>query len=115
MPPDAGGARHLIVVGASAGGVEALTALVRELPERLPAALAIVLHVAPSGTSVLPAILDRTGPIPVRAAADGEPISARRVYVAPPDRHLVIEDGAFALRHGPRDNGHRPAIDQLFC
>src|SRR3954452_12665610 len=114
MPPDAGGARRLIVVGASAGGVEALTALVRELPERLPAALAIVLHVAPSGTSVLPAILDRAGRIPVRAAAHGDPITAGRVYVAPPNLHLVIEDDAFALRHGPRENGHRPAIGRLF-
>jgi two-component system chemotaxis response regulator CheB len=114
MPPDAGGARRLIVVGASAGGVEALTALVRELPERLPAALAIVLHVAPSGTSVLPAILNRAGRMTVRAAVDGDVFREGCIYVAPPDLHLEVEDGRLALRHGPRENAHRPAVDRLF-
>jgi two-component system chemotaxis response regulator CheB len=107
-------ARCLIVVGASAGGVEALGQLVAALPDDLPAAVAVVLHMAASGTSVLPAILDRAATLPTRAATDGEPICAGRVYVAPPNVHLVVEDSTFALRHGPRENGHRPAIDRLF-
>jgi two-component system chemotaxis response regulator CheB len=104
----------LIVVGASAGGVEALSELVRGLPADLPAAVAIVLHVAPAGTSVLPAILNRAGELEARAARDGDRIRPGRIYVAPPDRHLVVEDGMLALRHGPRENGHRPAVDRLF-
>jgi two-component system, chemotaxis family, protein-glutamate methylesterase/glutaminase len=105
---------RLIVVGASAGGVEALTELVGALPEDLGAAIAVVLHVAPLGTSVLPAILDRAGAMSARAARDGDAVRPGCVFVAPPDRHLEVEDGTFALRHGPRENGHRPAVDRLF-
>jgi two-component system chemotaxis response regulator CheB len=114
MTLEAAGARCLIVVGASAGGVEALKALVRELPESLGAALAIVLHVAPSGRSVLPAILNRAGRMNARAAADGDVLHEGCIYVAPPDFHLVVADGRLALEHGPRENGHRPAVDRLF-
>src|SRR3954447_2150986 len=105
---------RLIVIGASAGGVEALPALVRALPADLPAAVAIVLHVPASGTSVLPAILARSGEIAVQAAEHGAPVEPGCVVVAPPDRHLVVADGRYALLHGPRENGHRPAIDRLF-
>src|SRR3954471_15701341 len=114
MSPADDPASCLIVVGASAGGVEALSRLVAELPEDFPAALAIVLHVAPSGTSLLPEILDRASLLPVRAARDGDAVAVGCVLVAPPDRHLVVGDGSFILRHGPRENGHRPAIDVLF-
>src|SRR3954452_7231757 len=106
---------RLIVVGASAGGVEALTALVRALPADFPAAVAIVLHVASSGTSLLPAILGRAGSIRVQAARDGQAVEAGCVVVAPPDQHLTVLDGQYLLRHGPRENGHRPAIDPLFA
>ena len=105
----------LIVIGASAGGVEALSDLVADLPGELAAALAVVMHVAPSGTSVLPAILERAGKLSVRSAGHGVPIEPGCVYVAPPDQHLIVEDGTLALRHGPRENGHRPAIDPLFA
>ena len=106
---------RLIVIGASAGGVEALTRLVRALPADFPAAVAIVLHISSSGTSVLPAILGRAGAIEVRAATDGQAIEAGCVVVAPPDQHLMVLDGHYVLRHGPRENGHRPAIDPLFA
>src|SRR3954447_448751 len=106
---------RLIVIGASAGGVEALTELVRALPRDLRAAVAIVLHVAPSGTSVLAAILGRVGTIAVRTAADGQAIEPGCVVVAPPDQHLMVLDGHYVLRHGPRENGHRPAVDPLFA
>jgi two-component system chemotaxis response regulator CheB len=107
-------ARELVVVGASAGGVEALREVVGSLPEDLPAAVLVVLHVAPDAHSVLPSILRRAGRLPVEHAADGQRIQPGHVYVAPPNYHLVVRDGLLALGSGPRENGHRPAIDPLF-
>ncbi len=104
----------IVVVGASAGGVEALGRLVRSLPPELPAALFVVLHVPPSATSALPSILDRQGPLHAAHARDGEPIRHSRIYVAPPDMHLLVGESAVRLSHGPRENGHRPAIDPMF-
>lgn len=75
--------RDIIVIGASAGGVEALTALVRLLPSDLPAALFIVIHLPPYGRTVLPEILQRIGQLPAALAIDGEPIQAGKIYVAP--------------------------------
>jgi two-component system chemotaxis response regulator CheB len=105
---------RLVVVGASAGGVEALSRLVAALPEALPAAVLVVLHVAAGAPSVMPQILARAGALTVRAVEDGETIRAGRVYVAPPDQHLVVEGRRVSLVRGPRENGHRPAIDPLF-
>jgi two-component system chemotaxis response regulator CheB len=95
--------------------VEALAAIVGALPKGFPAAIAVVLHVAPSGTSVLPAILDRAGALPARAAHDGAELTGGHIFVAPPDQHVLVADGRLTLRHGPRENGHRPAIDPLFA
>lgn len=105
----------LVVVGASAGGVEALSQLVRGLPADLPAAVLVVLHVSPDAPDVLPRILAGAGgSLPVRPATDGEPIRTGYVYVAPPDAHLLVADERLAVVGGPRENGHRPAIDPLF-
>ena len=105
----------IIVVGASAGGVEALGELVSLLPADLPAAVFIVLHIPAYGTSVLPGILSRRGPLPAVHPADGEAIRQGRIYVAPPDHHLLLEkDGTVRLTRGPHENGHRPAVDTLF-
>jgi two-component system, chemotaxis family, protein-glutamate methylesterase/glutaminase len=104
----------IIVVGTSIGGVEALTRLVRGLPADLPAALFVVSHVPPEGTSILPEILRREGPLPAAHAQDGEPVQHGRVYVAPPDRHLLLQDDRVRLPRGPRENHFRPAVDPLF-
>lgn len=116
MPDDTAPSGHdIIVVGASAGGVEALGELVSQLPADLPAAVFIVLHIPAYGASVLPGILSRRGPLPAAHPADGEPIRHGRIYVAPPDHHLLVEkDGTVRLTRGPHENGHRPAVDTLF-
>jgi len=108
------GGHDIIVVGASAGGVEALADLAGRLPAGLPAAVFVVLHVPPYGTSVLPGILSRRGPLPAVHPADGDRIENGRIYVAPPDHHLLVEDGRIRLTRGPHENRHRPAVDTLF-
>jgi two-component system chemotaxis response regulator CheB len=106
--------RDIVVVGASAGGVEALDRLVRGLPSELPAALLVVLHMPAGGRSVLPAILARAGGLPATVPQDGERPDRGHIYVAPPDRHLLLVGQKMRLTGGPRENGHRPAIDPLF-
>jgi two-component system, chemotaxis family, protein-glutamate methylesterase/glutaminase len=103
----------IIVIGASAGGVEAISSVVAQLPRDLPAAVLIVLHVS-RGRSVLPEILTRAGQLPAIHPDDGDPLEYGRVYVAPPDHHLTVEPGRVRVMHGPTENGCRPAIDPLF-
>lgn len=112
MVPDSDCA--LVVVGASAGGVEALQRFARALPADFAAPILIVLHASPTGRSYLPEILTRAGRIPAAHARDGEPLEQGRIYVAPPDCHLLVFDGRMTVAKGPRENGHRPAIDPLF-
>ncbi|HEU5362144.1 MAG TPA: chemotaxis protein CheB [Gaiellaceae bacterium] len=104
----------LVVVGASAGGVEALQRFVHALPGDFTAPVLIVLHASPTGRSYLPEILSRAGSLPAVHALDGAPLEPGHIYVAPPDSHLVIANGHMSLAKGPRENGHRPAIDPLF-
>ena len=106
--------RDIIVIGASAGGVQALTTLVAALPAALPAAVFIVLHVRADSPSLLPNILARDARLPVNHAKNGERIQHGRIYVAPPDQHLLIESSFVKLVHGPKENLHRPSIDTLF-
>jgi two-component system chemotaxis response regulator CheB len=106
--------RDIIVVGGSAGGVEALQTLVRMLPPHLPATVLAVLHFPEKGTSLLPRILSRAGPLAAVHAADGDHLVPGRIYVAPPDRHLLVTEDGIKLGRGPTENGNRPAIDPLF-
>ena len=106
--------RDIVVIGTSAGGVRALQTLVRRLPEDLPAALFVVLHTSPGGKSRLPEILSGAGALPASAAQEGSAIENGRIYVAPNDRHLLIEKGRVRVVFGPRENLFRPAIDPLF-
>jgi len=106
--------RDVIAVGASAGGVESLRALVAGLPPDFPGSVLIVLHLPRDATSALPTILSRSGPLPAATAIDGERLRPGRVYVAPSDHHLLLLERNLRLSHGPAENGHRPAIDPLF-
>lgn len=106
--------RDIIVVGASAGGQEALTRLVERLPAGLPAALFVVRHTPEESHSILPEILSRHGRLLASHARDGEPIRYGHILVAPPDFHMILEEGRVRLTRGPRENRSRPAIDPLF-
>ncbi len=106
--------RDLVVIGASAGGVETLKQVVADLPPDLKAAVCIVLHISPESPSALASILRRSGPLPCHPAREGERLELGQIVVAPPDHHLVIEDRHVHLTVGPRENGHRPAVDVLF-
>src|SRR5437764_1338495 len=104
----------IIAIGASAGGVETLTGLVSRLPADLPASIFVALHLPSHGTSVLPRILSRSGPLPASHAKDGEPFRPGRIYIAPPDHHMMVHESVVRLSRGPRENGVRPAVDPLF-
>lgn len=108
------GGQDIIVVGASAGGVEALSTLVGDLPDDLPAAVFVVLHMAPHAATALPSILARRTRLPVGQPRDGETVRPGRVYVAVPDRHLILHPGVIGVASGPTENGHRPSVDTLF-
>jgi two-component system chemotaxis response regulator CheB len=107
-------ATELIVIGASAGGLQPLRAIMEALPADLNAAILVVLHIPSTGNSVLPRILARSGALEVVAAEEDVAIEPGRVIVARPDRHLLVIGGRACVDRGPRENGHRPAIDPLF-
>lgn len=104
----------IIVIGASAGGVPVLSKLVADLKRDLPAAVFIVLHIPAHSPSWLPEILSRDSRLAVAHPVDGEDITRGRVYVAPPNQHLLIERNHVRLVRGPKENLHRPSIDALF-
>ena len=104
----------IVVIGASAGGVEALQQLAARLPADYPGTIFITLHMAREGRSVLGTILDRSGPLPATTAEDGAPIKRGRIYVARPDYHLVIRPNRVNVIRGPKENSHRPSIDVMF-
>jgi two-component system chemotaxis response regulator CheB len=106
--------RDIVVIGASTGGVEALSGLVAGLPANLQASVFVVLHLSPYAESQLPQILSRAGALEARMAQDGEEIACSRILIAPPDRHLLLTQERVRVVDGPRENHFRPAIDPLF-
>lgn len=107
-------AYKVVVVGFSAGGVEALARLVAELPADLPAALLVAHHFPAESVSALPNILRRVGRLPAAHPVDGQQIEPGRIYVARPDQHLLVKGDRLRLTRGPRENRHRPSVDALF-
>jgi two-component system chemotaxis response regulator CheB len=106
---------RVIAIGASWNGILALSALVAALPSDLPAAVLVVQHTSPDGPGLLPSVLSRAGPLPAVHPRDMEIIEPGRIYVAPPDRHMLVRKGGYLhLSHGPRENYTRPAVDPTF-
>ena len=106
--------RDIIVIGASSGGIEAIRTVVSGLPSDFAATLFVVIHTGPGSPGVLQHILSRAGPLPALYAADKEHFKRGTVYVAPSDRHMLLEPGNICLTRGPKENLFRPAIDPLF-
>lgn len=106
--------RDIIVIGASAGGVNALIEFVKSLPQNFDASIFVVLHVHPSTPSNLPNILTNFGHLRAVHPRDGEKIKAKHIYIAPPDHHMLIEDDRVLVRKGPKENRFRPSVDVLF-
>ncbi len=103
----------IVVIGASAGGVEAITTVLAGLPRDLRAAVLVVLHIS-RGRSVLPDIISRVSRLPATHPHDGDELHYGHIYVAPPDHHLTVEGTRVRVQHGPSENGVRPALDPLF-
>ena len=111
---ESGDLRGVVAIGASAGGVEALSNLAGGLLPELPYAYLMVLHMPCGVPSILSRIIDRNGPLPAVTAEHGGELQPGRIYVARPDHHLLVDDGRVLLSQGPTENGHRPAINTLF-
>ena len=106
--------KDIIVIGSSAGGVEALSRLCAALPADLPATVFVAQHLSPAAKSMLPEVLTRAGPLPATSPTDGETFERGRIYVARPDRHLLIRPRRMLVRRGPVENRTRPAVNALF-
>jgi two-component system, chemotaxis family, protein-glutamate methylesterase/glutaminase len=106
--------QKIIVIGASAGGIEALRRIVAQFPEDFPAAIFITQHLFHRSETILSDILGRAGRLPVRHPAGSEPIVSGHIYLAPPDYHLVLSPGVVSLGHGPKENLQRPCINLMF-
>ncbi len=104
----------IVVIGGSAGAVEVLRRIVGALPADLPASLFVAVHQLPYAASALPQILTNAGRLPAKHPIDREPIRPATIYIAPPDRHLLVGDGVLRVIQGPREHHTRPAIDPLF-
>ncbi|MCH5598844.1 chemotaxis protein CheB [Niabella ginsengisoli] len=106
--------RNIIVIGASTGGFEAIQKLVSGLPRHLPASVFIVWHISPEVRGLLPTVLNKYDTLPAVNAFDGQLIEEGHIYVAPPDHHLILEEGRMRITRGPKENRFRPAVDPLF-
>lgn len=106
--------RDVVVIGASAGGVEAVSSLLSQLPADLSAGVVVVIHRSPVFESRLPSVLGRRAKLSVVEPADGDPFVPNRIYAAPRDQHVMLGEGVVRLSHGPKEHRTRPAIDPLF-
>ncbi|MBR0665540.1 chemotaxis protein CheB [Roseomonas hellenica] len=106
--------RDIVVIGGSFGSTAVLKHILGSLPPDLPAAILVATHISSRSVSHLPEALKRATALPVHQAVDGQPVEPGRVYIAPPDRHLLLLNGTILLGTGPRENMARPAIDPLF-
>lgn len=105
---------RIVVIGTSSGGIEALKTIAAALPSDFPAPICAVVHMAPESPGLLDMILSRAGALPATMARPGERLQAGRIYLAPPDHHLIVEPGILQITKGPKENRFRPAIDPLF-
>jgi two-component system chemotaxis response regulator CheB len=106
--------KDIVVIGGSAGAQRALQLIMADLSPDTEASFFIATHLHWRSPGYLAEILAKAGPLPVSDAVDGQPIERGHVYVAVPDRHMLIIDGTIRLGDGPRENMTRPAIDPLF-
>ena len=106
--------KDIVVIGASAGGMEALQKLVSRLPGDLPASIFVVWHLSPGAKSILPSVLTKAGKLKAVHPKDGDRIEPGRIYVAPNDHHMLLEKGYIRVARGPKENRFRPAVDPLF-
>ncbi|MGH9562061.1 MAG: chemotaxis protein CheB, partial [Terracidiphilus sp.] len=106
--------RDIVVIGASAGGIGALAQLATRLPNDFQAAIFVTIHAYSGRNGFLPKLLSSKGTWPADQARDGEPIRPGRIYTAPPDYHLTLENGRVLLSHGPKENMQRPCINTMF-
>ncbi|MEH2406629.1 chemotaxis protein CheB [Nostoc sp.] len=104
----------IIVIGTSAGGLKVLGAILGAVPADINAVFFIVQHLAADKPSILPEILTDVGSLPASHPVDGESIKTGRIYIAPPDYHLLVNEGLMRVVRGPQENRFRPAIDTLF-
>ncbi|WP_046865938.1 chemotaxis protein CheB [Microvirga massiliensis] len=108
------GNRDIIVIGGSSGATAPLKAILGALPEDLPAAVFIVLHIPARSIGILATVASAASRLPVHPATDGMQVERGNIYLAVPDHHMIVADGHIRLGRGPRENMARPAIDPLF-
>ena len=106
--------RDIVAIGASAGGITAMQRLLGSLPSDLAASVLLVLHLSEHYPTEIEQVLSKAGRLPASIAVNGEPRRLGHVYVAPPNRHLLVSGDSLRLGVGPRENGFRPSIDALF-
>jgi two-component system chemotaxis response regulator CheB len=105
---------ELVLIGGSAGSLTAIREIVSAFPANMPAAVIVVVHMSPRGKSVLPTLLEREGGLPARQLNDGDKLEPANIYVAVPDRHVVVAEGHVHLSRGPKEGLHRPSINVTF-
>jgi two-component system, chemotaxis family, protein-glutamate methylesterase/glutaminase len=104
----------VVAIGTSAGGLDALTVILSRISKDFSVPILVVQHLAPDHPSHLVELLGRHSSLPVHEAQGGESPIAGHVYVAPPDHHLIVEDGRLALSQADRVRFSRPSVDRLF-